>query len=53
MNFQDYVASQFEVKRINQGKLKGRICFKTPLGYVSLTPQDWEIVLKKMNEVEL
>lgn len=53
MSFQDYVASQFEVKRINEGRRKGRICFKTPLGYISLTPADWKIVLKKMNEVEL
>jgi len=51
MNFQDYVASQFEVKIINEGRRKGRVCFKTPLGYVSLTRSDWEIVKQKINEV--
>ncbi|MBQ6344990.1 MAG: hypothetical protein IJI96_02645 [Methanobrevibacter sp.] len=53
MKFHDYVASQFDVKIIKEGKRKGRVCFKTPLGYVSLTRADWEIVLKKMNEVQL
>jgi len=51
MSFQDFVASQFEVKIITEGKRKGRVCFKTPLGYVSLTRDDWEIVKKKINEV--
>lgn len=51
MKFQDYVASQFEVTRIKDGNLKGRICFKTPLGYITLTPADWEIVKNKINEV--
>lgn len=53
MNFQDYVASQFDVKIIKEGRHKGRVCFKTPLGYVSLTKEDWLIVLNKMNEVKL
>lgn len=53
MDFQDYVASQFEVKIIKEGRRKGRVCFKTPLGYVSLTKEDWQIVLDKMNGVKL
>ena len=41
------------VKNIKEGRHKGRVCFKTPLGYVSLTKEDWLIVLNKMNEVKL
>ena len=51
MSFQDFVASQFEVRRINTGKYKGRICFKTPCYNYTLTPEDWEIVKQKINEV--
>lgn len=51
MSFQDYVLSQFEVKLINHGKYAGKICFKTPLGNITLTPADWEIVKNKINEV--
>ena len=32
MKFQDYVASQFDVKLITEGKYAGRVCFKTPVG---------------------
>ena len=53
MNFQDYVASQFEVQVINEGRRKGRVCFKSPMGVCTLTKEEWKIVLKKMNEVEL
>ena len=53
MNFQDYVASQFEVKIIKEGRRKGRVCFKSPLGVCTLTKEGWKIVLDKMNKVEL
>lgn len=53
MNFQDYVASQFEVKIIKEGRRKGRVCFKSPMGVCTLSKEDWRIVLDKMNEVEL
>jgi len=53
MNFQDYFASQFDVKLIKKGRRKGRVCFKTPLGCCTLTKEDWRIVLDKMNMVKL
>ena len=51
MNFKEYVASQFDVKIITEGKKAGRVCFKTPLGYITLTRDDWEIVKNKIMEV--
>lgn len=50
MSFQDYVASQFEVKRINSGRNVNKICFRTPLADYVLTPEVWELVKQKLNE---
>ena len=51
MMFHEWASSQFEVTRINDGKNKGKVCFKTPcFNYV--VPYDvWESVKQKINEV--
>lgn len=51
MNFEDYALSQFEVKIVEQGKYKGKVCFKTPCFNYTLTPELWENVKKKLLEV--
>ena len=51
MKFQDYVASQFDVKLITEGKYAGRVCFKTPLDRVTVPLEEWSIVKNKINEV--
>ena len=49
--FKEWAVSQFEVKRINSGRNVNKICFRTPLVDYTLTPEVWELVKQKLNEV--
>ena len=40
MNYREWVASQFELKMTEDG----RVCFKTPCSYYTFSKEDFEIV---------
>ena len=51
MDFKEWGLSQIEVRRINTGRNINKICFRTPLADYTLTPEMWEAIKEKLNEV--
>ena len=51
MNFKEWAANQFEVKRITEGKHKGKICFRTPCYDYTIPVEVWECIKEKINKV--
>lgn len=51
MNYKEYVSSQFSVSIIEEGRKKGKVCFKTPVIDYVISKDDWEILKKEIMKV--
>lgn len=49
--FEEWALGQFNVRIVEEGKYKGKVCLQTPCFNYTLSPELWEEVKKKLNEV--
>lgn len=48
MTFKEWALNQFEVKKITEGKYRGKVCFRTPCFNYTMEPELWNEIKEKL-----